>query len=470
MSQNELPESIGKYKIESVLGKGAMGLVYRAFDSSIDRIVALKVLHAHLLEGEQGSDFKQRFIQEAKAAARCLHPNIVTVFDFGVHEAMPYIVMEYVDGVELKDQLQAGKEFSFVVVLDIITQILEALAYAHNNGVVHRDIKPANIMLMDNGRVKVSDFGVARLDNSDLTSTGMMVGTPNYMSPEGMHGFQVDNRSDLYSVGVLLFELLTKQRPYTGISLEEAMEPLDKCEHFDLHRKSQIKPVIIKALQAKSELRFQNATEFLDLLISIMSESGSEQGTVIYQPARVVRIAKSNTGISPSLEAGKGESIHPDVLSTLESSLIRYVGPSAKALVKRYSKGSNSLESLSMTLAGKIPNDGERSEFLRSLETSGLRELSLSKEAESKSGFTHSGLKNESKVAVSPQTIGTLQLSPEKLQSVTNELTFFIGPLASRLVKKVFKQSSNLDEFYNKLASFIPESSEQAVFIKKVKF
>lgn len=470
MSQNELPKSIGKYKVESVLGKGAMGLVYRAFDSNIDRTVALKVLHTHLLEGEQGSDFEQRFIQEAKAAARCLHPNIVTVFDFGVHEAMPYIVMEYVDGIELKDQLQTGKEFSFVVVLDIITQILEALAYAHSNGVVHRDIKPANIMLMDNGRVKVSDFGVARLDNSDLTSTGMMVGTPNYMSPEGMHGFQVDNRSDLYSVGVLLFELLTKRRPYTGISLEEAIAPLEECQHFNEVRKSQIRPIIMTALQAKPELRFQDASQFLDQLISVMSESGSEQGTVIYRPEKVVRIAKTSTGIASALGAGaEGESIHPDVLSTLENSLIPYVGPSAKALVKRYSKGSDSLELLSMTLAGKIPNDEERSEFLRSLETSGLRELSLSKEAESKSGLTYGGLKNESKVYGSSPSVDVLQLSPEKLQSVTSELTFFIGPLASRLVKKVFKKSTSIEEFYTKLASFIPDSSEQAAFIQKIK-
>jgi len=470
MSQNELPQSIGKYRIDSILGKGAMGLVYRAFDSNIDRTVALKVLHTHLLEGEQGSDFEQRFIQEAKAAARCLHPNIVTVFDFGVHDTRPYIVMEYVDGVELKDQLQAGKTFSFVAVLDVITQVLEALAYAHENGVVHRDIKPANIMLMDNGRVKVSDFGVARLDNSELTSTGMMVGTPNYMSPEGMHGFQVDNRSDLYSVGILLFELLTKKRPYTGISLEEAIEPLDQCDYLEPLRKAQIKPVILKALQAKPELRYQHATEFLDELISIMSESGSEQGTVIYQPSKVVRFAKTQTNITPSASiVDADESIHPDVLSTLESSLIRYVGPTAKVLVKKYSKESNSLEDLSMTLAKKIPNDGERSEFLRSLETSGVREISLSKAAESKSGLTRDGVKTASVVTASPSSSEALLLSPEKLQSVTSELAFFIGPLASRLVKKVFKQSSNLDEFYSKLAGFIPEPSEQAIFLKKVK-
>lgn len=470
MLQNELPEYIGKYRIDSVLGKGAMGLVYRAIDSNIDRTVALKVLHTHLLEGEQGSDFEQRFLQEAKAAARCLHPNIVTVFDFGVYEDKPYIVMEYVDGVELKDQVQAGKSFSFVVVLDIISQVLEALAYAHEKGVVHRDIKPANIMLMDNGRVKVSDFGVARIDNSDLTSTGMMVGTPNYMSPEGLHGFQVDNRSDLYSVGILLFELLTKQRPYTGISLAEAIAPLDECDNLEPLRKAQIKPIIIKALQAKPELRFQQASEFLEQLINIMSESGSEQGTVIYQPTKVVRIAKTQTDVSTSMSSiSADQSLHPEVLSSLESSLIRYVGPSAKMLVKKYSKESDSLESLAMSLARKIPNDNERSEFLRSLESSGVREIYLAKDAESRSGLTGAGFKSISKAPEDANSRSTLLLSPEKLQSVTNELAFFIGPLASRLVKKVFKQVSSLDEFYSKLADFIPDQSERAIFLKKVK-
>jgi serine/threonine-protein kinase len=464
MQSSELPASIGKYKIECILGKGAMGLVYKAFDTNIDRTVALKVLHRHLLEGEQGKDFEQRFIQEAKAAARCLHPNIVTIFDFGVQDGMPFIVMEYIDGVELKDQLQSGKSFSFVVVLDIISQVLEALAYAHHNGVVHRDIKPANIMLMDNGRVKVSDFGVARLDNSELTSTGMMVGTPNYMSPEGMHGFQVDNRSDLYSVGVLLFELLTGQRPYSGLSLDEAVAPLDACETIDPLNRVRVRPIILKALQGKPAQRFQDAAAFLEALISIMSESGSEQGTVIYQPTKVVRIAKNITADTD--QTGSIATLHPDVLSSIESSLIRFVGPSAKVLIKKYSKDVRSLEELSMTLAKKIPNDSERAEFLRALETSGVREAALSLEAKSSSGLTRSGVEQNGARSMLTEP---LQLSPEKLQSVTSELAFFIGPLAGRLVKKIFKQSSNIDEFYSKLAGFIPEPSEQADFLNRVK-
>jgi serine/threonine-protein kinase len=319
-------------------------------------------------------------------------------------------------------------------------------------------------MLMDNGRVKVSDFGVARLDNSELTSTGMMVGTPNYMSPEGMHGFQVDNRSDLYSVGVLFYELLTGQRPYSGIGLEEAIAPLDSCETIDPMSRAQVRPVILKALQGKPELRFQDAASFLEALISIMSESGSEQGTVIYQPTKVVRIAK-NIRPEPD-QTGNIETLHPDLLSSIESSLIRYVGPSAKVLIKKYSKEVSTLEELSMTLAKKIPNESERAEFLRALETSGVREAALSLEAKSSSGLTRSGFVPEGARAVYAEP---LQLSPEKLQSVTSELAFFIGPLAGRLVKKVFKQSSNLEEFYSRLSSLIPDASEQADFLNRVK-
>jgi len=468
MSDNKLPDSIGKYRIDGVLGKGAMGLVYRAFDTDIDRTVALKTLHTHLLDGEQGSDFSLRFMQEAKAAARCLHPNIVTVFDFGIHDTTPYIVMEFVDGVELKDQLRGDKAISFELSLDIISQILEALAYAHDSGVVHRDIKPANIMLMNNGRVKVSDFGVARIDSSDLTGTGMMVGTPNYMSPEGMHGLQVDNRSDLYSIGILLFELLTKKRPYIGMSIDEAIAPLDESEHLKAFQKAQIKPIILRALQPKPERRYQNATEFLNQIKNVISESDADQATVFHRPAKVTTQdaanPQTNSGLLGVSTADADQSLHPDVLATLESSLIHYVGPAAKALIKRYSKKSYTLEGLSQNLAQQIPNKDERTEFLHSLETSGIREISLIKEAETQSGLTVAGGTGTILNTCGPQT-----LSPQTLQTLTNELAFYIGPLASRVVNKAYRQLTGTEEFYTKLASYIPDVTERDEFLKKVK-
>ena len=338
MPTPEVPESIGKYKIQHLLGKGAMGLVYQAFDSDIERTVAIKTLHPHLIEGEQGADFEQRFIQEAKAAARCLHPNIVAVFDFGVSDASPYIVMEYVEGDELKNKIQNKELFTFDASIDIIIQILEALNYSHEKGVVHRDIKPANIMLMKNGKVKVSDFGVARLDNSDLTSTGMMVGTPNYMSPEGMHGLKVDQRSDLFSVGILLFELLTNQRPYTGLSLLEAISPLEKTDYLSKIQVEQITPVILKALQPKPETRYQAASEFLFDLNNILSGANTDQGTVIYHPHQTPQTNSYDSNTAPSNKPELNvQAIHSDVLAKLETSLVKYIGPTARILVKKVS-------------------------------------------------------------------------------------------------------------------------------------
>ena len=463
----DIPKTIGKYEIQAMLGKGAMGLVYKAFDSNIERTVAIKTLHPHLLEGDQGSDFEQRFLQEAKAAARCLHPNIVTVFDFGVHGASPYIVMEYVEGSELKDKILAKESFSFKSSVEIICQILEALTYSHEKGVIHRDIKPANIMLMTNGKIKVSDFGVARLDNSDLTSTGMMVGTPNYMSPEGMHGLKVDQRSDLFSVGILLFELLTNQRPYTGLSLLEAISPLDKSDKLSKIQIEQITPIILRALQPKPELRYQKATEFLSQLRNTLSETSVDQGTVIYQPTMIVE-APDATLCSPTSTLNV-QSIHSDVLAKLESSLVKYIGPAAKALIKKFSKRSSSVEDLSITLSKKIPNEEEREEFLKLLQSSGINDLSAIRDAESRSGLTSSGQIDLNKSSTTANSNTGISLPPEKTELMIKELAFFVGPLAKRHVSKALKQSSNIDEFYARLSKCIPDSAEQTVFLKKIK-
>ena len=162
-------QSISRYRIDGIIGSGAMGVVYQGFDTQIQRAVAIKVLHPHLRDGEHGADLEQRFIQEARAAARCLHPNIVTIFDFGSEKETSFIVMEYVDGIELKAHLKSNTPIPLPSATDICIQILEALSHAHEKGVIHRDIKPAHIILLENGTVKVSDFGVARLPESTLT-------------------------------------------------------------------------------------------------------------------------------------------------------------------------------------------------------------------------------------------------------------------------------------------------------------
>lgn len=202
-------EQIGKYRIEGILGHGAMGVVYRGMDDSLQRPVAIKTIHAHMLDGELGEQLLQRFKTEALAAARCQHNNIVTVYDFGQHEGMPYIAMEFVKGRGLDDIL---KEAQGVLPLKRINTlfmgICRGLHFAHQQGIVHRDIKPANIMVLDGDAVKIADFGIARVPTSDLTQIGSALGTPSYMAPEQHDGAEVDQRADIFALGVMMFEML----------------------------------------------------------------------------------------------------------------------------------------------------------------------------------------------------------------------------------------------------------------------
>ena len=209
-------EKIGKYEIRLQIERGAMGVVYEGFDPVIGRRVAVKMLRTEMFEPRQLPDVLVRFKREAQSAGRLSHPHIVTIHEFGEEQGTPYIVMEYMSGNELGHSLERGTRFALDEVVRIMTQLLGALTHAHDNKVVHRDLKPANMFLLDDGSLKVVDFGIARIESSDLTDTGAMLGTPAYMPPEQCLGLQVDHRSDLFSAGVILYQLLTGDKPFTG--------------------------------------------------------------------------------------------------------------------------------------------------------------------------------------------------------------------------------------------------------------
>jgi serine/threonine protein kinase len=264
-------ESIGRYRIESVLGRGAMGVVYKGYDEGIDRYVAIKTVHRNLLSGDEGADWLQRFRREARAAGRCLHQNIVTVFEFGEQDGMPYIVMEYVEGRELGDIIRGPERPDRGQAVDIISQVLDALQYAHANGIVHRDIKPGNIIILKDGTVKVTDFGIARIDSTSMTAHGSVVGTPSYMSPEQFTGGEIDRRSDIFSTGVVLFELLTGQKPFPGKSATEVMYRLLNHQPPAVTTLNPTLPiamnaVVLKALSREPADRFATAAEFKAML------------------------------------------------------------------------------------------------------------------------------------------------------------------------------------------------------------
>ncbi len=451
------PQRIAKYDIERILGSGAMGVVYQARDSQIERQVAIKVLHEHLRQGEHGADLEVRFLQEAKAAARCLHPNIVTIFDFG-SDGEPYIVMEFVEGIELKAHLKSDTFISLPSATDICIQVLEALGHAHGKGIVHRDIKPANIILLENGNVKVSDFGVARLDTSDLTSTGFMVGTPNYMSPEGLQGHQVDARSDLFSVGVLFYELLTKDRPARELPLEQNLEKLNQARHLSSQSLNSIKPILARALQADPARRFQTSAQFIEQLKSI-EDMDLTQATTAHFPR-----PENYTAHAPTeANAFSSSQWSDDLLLSLEHSLARYVGPMAKLLVRKNSRSASSLDQLMANLTRHIPNENERSQFMQSVEKSGISRA----EPLSSSSTSHQGTGYRSMSSADQPTQMASTITETQTAQITEILAFHVGPLAGRLVKKMSRQHPNLQELVEALARHIPDQNERNHFLTR---
>lgn len=213
---------IGRYQIIREVGRGTMGIVYEAFDPKLERTVALKTVQV-MPDSPESLEFEARFLREAKAAGRLSHPNIVTVYDAGEEHGTAYIALEFLEGKSLREVIDRGTQFTVEEIAAYALQMAEGLDYAHHAGIVHRDVKPANIVISSRGQIKISDFGVAQLPSGDLTQAGTILGTPKYMSPEQIQGKRLDGRSDLFSLGVILYELLTGKHPFTGDGLATIM-------------------------------------------------------------------------------------------------------------------------------------------------------------------------------------------------------------------------------------------------------
>ncbi len=269
----ETLDHFGRYRLVQPLGKGAMGMVYKGLDPAIDRPVALKTIRLdQILDPAESSELRERLMREAKAAGKLSHPNIVTIYDVGEQGSVQYIAMEYLAGSTLELLIKNGLNWDYKTLSKVMIQICDAIDYAHENGIVHRDIKPANIMIMEGNKIKVMDFGIARLDKSaSMTQTGTALGTPNYISPEQLKGQQVDRRSDIFSVGVVFYELLTGEKPFKGDTLSALIysilhvnPPAPSELNLDIPRI--FDKIIAKALVKDPDLRFQTAKDLAEIL------------------------------------------------------------------------------------------------------------------------------------------------------------------------------------------------------------
>jgi serine/threonine-protein kinase len=290
------PQTLGRYQIERVLGKGAMGVVYEALDPKLHRKVAIKTILISHLDEETAKDFSMRFVREAHAVARLNHPNIVQVYDFGEEGEVAYLVMEFIRGNELKSVLASRSILDRNESVRIMCELLDALDFAHEQGVIHRDIKPANVMLDTQGHVKLTDFGVARFTDADRThaertQAGTVVGTVAYMSPEQIQGQRVDRRTDIFSAGIVLYEFFTGQKPFTGDGAWTVQKKIIQDEPrmpslLNIAISPQLDRVVVKALAKRPEDRFPNAREFARELRSAAEGKAAVGAT---EPTVIVR-------------------------------------------------------------------------------------------------------------------------------------------------------------------------------------
>ncbi len=263
-----IKQKIDRYEIISEIGQGAMGVVYRALDPLLERTVAIKTISLDLSKDEF-EEFEQRFYREAKLAGRLNHPNIVTIHDVGNTDNIAYMAMEFLEGVELRDIMDAGTQLDLDRIVEIVSQVADGLAFAHEHGVVHRDIKPSNIMILKNGVAKITDFGIALIPSSSRTMSGMVLGSPKYMSPEQVVGQDVDRRSDIFSLGVMLYEMLTGKPPFSGDNISAIMyRILNEMPMAPVTVKPDLPEIfnyiVSKALAKHPDDRYQSAGEMAE--------------------------------------------------------------------------------------------------------------------------------------------------------------------------------------------------------------
>ncbi len=283
-AETPVPARLGRYKIVSELGRGAMGTVFHGLDETIERSVALKTLHAEL-PPEILTEVSERFLREAKSAGKLNHPNIVTIYEFGKDGDIAFIAMEFLEGKSLQ-QIMRGGRLPFNTIVDLVAQVADGLDYAHRFGVVHRDIKPANIMVSSSGLAKLTDFGIARIQSSSMTQTGAMLGSPKYMSPEQVLGQATDGRADIFSLGVMLYEMLAGRTPFetADITVFSLMQRIVTVPHPLLSESAPDVPaafeaILARALAKRPEGRYARAGEMASDLRKL--KDGAASGNTV---------------------------------------------------------------------------------------------------------------------------------------------------------------------------------------------
>ena len=444
------PSRLGKYEIQGVLGKGAMGIVYKAVDPHIERTVAIKTLRKDLLDSDLSEQFMGRFRNEAKAAGRLHHPNIVAIYEYGEDDRVAYIAMEFVAGTGLREYLNRGAKFELGQTVAIISQLLQALDFAHARGVVHRDIKPANLILTPEGTLKVADFGIARIDASGLTMTGLVIGTPSYMAPEQCQGKPSDHRCDLFSAAMVMYELLTGRKPFSGsvesiayqICHQEPPPPSTVCGY---PLPPEIDELTLTALAKDPEQRFQNARAFHNALRLAAGEAVPPASN---PEATLLDI--TSVPLGPATPTTWDDTM----LSTVERELARVVGPLAKYMVREAATHAHDVDELYALLASKIEDPERRKRFIAHPPVDGSHH-GHAHATGSGGGSVRTLARTEAKGSVGTRIAPPRPLEAAFIDEATTRLAPYVGPIAKVLARRASQQSANTDDFVRRIAEHV---------------
>lgn len=471
------PARLGKYQITEVLGEGAMGVVYKGFDPDIRRVVALKTIRRQLgADDGSGIPVAARFRNEAQAAGRLMHPGIVQVYEFGVDADVAYIAMEFVEGHTLAHCLAQKLRFTDDDIPGVICQVLDALEHAHAQGVWHRDIKPANIIMGRGGRLKVTDFGIARIEEAGLTQVGVAIGTPTYMAPEQFLGTGMDRRVDIYGAGVLLYLLLAGRPPFTGTHeqlMYKAMheEPPAPSRLEGVQRPRFYDAIVARALAKEPERRYATAAAFRAAVEQGVGEpfdTTAWDRTVIKLPAVRPGVAAAppapprGTGSGPPALAGGSWSEFAGrwdlaALRRAEAGLARHVGPLAAVLVRRAARDCADLPGLYARLAGQVGDAQARAAFLAQAPSGGTAPAAAA-----------AGSGARAHTAPPSTAGGGAPVDAALAEAAQKLLAQHLGPIARVLVKKAAGGGLDRATFFARLAEALPEGEARRRLLEEL--
>jgi serine/threonine protein kinase len=468
----QIPVQIGRYVVESLVGAGGMGQIYKAHDPDIRRTVAIKLISTRLMSSVDRSEYIRRFRREAEAAARCAHPNIVSIYDYATHEGQPFLAMEFVHGMSIRQMIEE-KAMAVPDAIHVMLQVLDALTSAHEQGIIHQDIKPANILLTPQMRAKVTDFGISRFANADTTSISSSMGTPSYMAPEQCSGGAVDHRADLFAAGATLFEMVAGERAFGGRSSAEVAHHImyDRLPLLPAAVRGaapRLQFVLERAMGKHPDDRFFSGHEMVEALRQILGTlvteaqdkmprpSAGMTATVVTPPATPAGQSAPPSGAPsavprvPSPTSGRAQGRPPIDASTLlmlEQKLIVYLGPIARVMVRSAAGRAPGLETLCTELVAAVPEGNERESFRREV-ASLLRSRPLAMDDEPSHG-----------------SIGSFH-EPE-LERAQRALAQYVGPIARVLVRRAARETSSIDGLWQTLSMHIELPVERTAFLRQ---